>query len=173
MRISRPQFQSVLRLGALILGALVLFVTVVAVTWEVGIWEAPVIVVAESKSTGIGDYEELMAVLRATGRIVRVDGEYSEPFFRVSGHVVYVDDTQVLVFEYPSKQERAGASELISADGSSVGSTRITWTHQANFWARGRVIVQYLGSDQTALSLLGSVLGTPITTHGQASARSN
>ncbi len=169
---TRLYCKSLIRWGTALFAGLVFSVTLVVVTWETGVLEAPMVIAAESKSVGIGDHEELMAALREAGRIVRPDGEYREPFFGVGGQVVYVDDTQLLVFEYPSEQDREGASELISADGSVVGSTPIQWTHQPNFWASGRVIVQYLGSDPTMLSLLHNTLGTPITTHEQASASS-
>jgi hypothetical protein len=127
-------------------------------------------VVAEPKRVGIGDYEELMAALRGAGGIVRPVGEFSQPFFRAGGRVVDVEGTQVLVFEYSNERDREAESELISADGSSVGSTQITWTDQPNFWASGCVIVEYLGSDQTMLSLLRNAMGTPITNHEQISA---
>jgi hypothetical protein len=160
---SRPHWQSVIELGAALFGVLLFCVALVVVTCGIGVRGTATAVAAESKRVDIGDYEELMAALRGAGGIVRPAGEFSQPFFRAGGRVVDVDGTQVLVFEYSNERDREGESELISADGSAVGSTHITWTDQPNFWASGRVIVQYLGSDQGMLSLLCNALGTPIT----------
>jgi hypothetical protein len=160
----------VIQLGAALFGVLVFCVTLVVLTLGIGVRETAMAVAAESKRVDIGDYEELMAALRGAGGMVRPAGEFSQPFFRAGGRAVDVDGTQVLVFEYSNERDRQGESELISADGSSVGTTHITWTDQPNFWASGHVIVEYLGSDQTMLSLLCNALGTPITMHEQVSA---
>ena len=166
---SRPHWESVIQLGMALCEGLLLCMALVVLTGGTGVRETATAVVAESKRAGIGDHEELMAALRGCGGIVRPVGEFSQPFFRTGGRVVDVDGNQVLVFEYSNERDREAESELISADGASVGSTHITWTDQPNFWASGRVIVEYLGSDQTMLSLLCNALGTPITTHEQVS----
>lgn len=167
---SRPRRESVIQLGAVLGGGLLFCVTLVVLTGGIGIGETATAVVAEPNRIDIGGYEELIAALRGAGGIVRPAGEFGEPFFRAGGRVVEIEGSQVLVFEYPNEQDREGESELIAPDGSSVGSTHITWTDQPNFWASGRVIVQYLGSDRAVLSLLHNALGTPITTHEQISA---
>jgi hypothetical protein len=167
---SRPHWDSLLQLGAMLFGALLFCVTLVVVTCGIGAGETTAAAVAKSSRVSIADYAELMAALRAAGGIVRSAGEFSQPFFRAGARVVEVDGAQVLVFEYSNERDREAESGLISEDGSSVGSTDITWTEQPNFWASGRMIVQYLGSDQTILSLLHNALGSPITTHEQISA---
>jgi hypothetical protein len=166
----RPHWGSVIQLGAVLFGALLFSVPLVVLTGGIGVGEAAPVVVAEPKRVGIGGYEEVMAALRGAGGMVKPAGEFSEPFFRAGGRVVDVDGTLVLVFEYSNERDREAESELISADGSSVGSTHITWTDQPNFWAGGRVIVQYLGSDHKVLGLLHNALGAPITIHEQISA---
>lgn len=168
---SRPHRESVIQLGALLGLGLLFSMTLVVVTRGIGLGEAATVVVAESNRVDTGGYEEVIAALRGAGGIVTPAGEFGEPFFRAVGRVVEIDGAQVMVFEYRNQRDREGESELISADGSSVGGTHITWTDQPNFWASGRVIVQYLGSDRAALSLLQNALGTPITTHEQVSAR--
>jgi hypothetical protein len=167
---SRPHWQSVIQQGAALCGVLLFCVPLVVATSGIGLPETATAVVAEPQRAGIGDYEELIAALCEAGGIVRPAGEFGQPFFRTGGRVVELDGTQVLVFEYSSERDREAESELISADGTSVGGTYITWTDQPNFWASGRVIVEYLGSDQTMLSLLCNALGTPITMHERVSA---
>ena len=167
---SRLHWESVIQLGVALGGVLLFCAALVVLTCGFGVGETATVVVAESNRMGIVDHEELMATLRGSGGIVRPVGEFSQPFFRTGGRVVEVDGAEVLVFEYANERDREAESELISADGTSVGSTHITWTDQPNFWASGRVIVEYLGSDQTMLSLLCNALGTPITMHEQVSA---
>ena len=167
---SRPHWQSVIQQGVALCGVLLFCVPLVVATSGTGLPETATAVVAGPQTAGIGDCEELMAALHGAGGMVRPAGEFSQPFFRTGGRVVEVDGAEVLVFEYANERDREAESELISADGTSVGSTHITWTDQPNFWASGRVIVEYLGSDQTMLSLLCNALGTPITMHEQVSA---
>jgi hypothetical protein len=144
-------------------------VPLVVVTSGTGLPETATAVVAGPQTAGIRDHEGLLVALRGAGGMVRPAGEFSQPFFSTGGRVVEVDGTQVLVFEYANERDREAESDLIAVDGRSVGSTTITWTDQPNFWASGRVIVEYLGSDQTMLSLLCNALGTPITMHERVS----
>lgn len=68
-------------------------------------------------------------------------------------------------FEFADEAARQAASEQISPDGSSTGTTMITWVDQPNFWAKGKVIVLYVGKEAATIDLLSSVLAEPITTH--------
>jgi len=155
----------VIQVGAVLCAGLLFCVALAVVTLGIGPRESVAAAVAEPKRADIADYEELMTALRGAGGMIRPVGEFNQPFFRAGGRVVEVEGSQVLVFEYPNEGDREAESELISADGNRVGSTDITWTDQPNFWASGRVIVQYLGSDQRMLSLLRNALGTPITNY--------
>ncbi len=170
---SRPNWESIVQLGAVLGLGLLFCMTLVVFACEIGLGQAATVVAADSEKIDTGGSEEVLAALRGAGGIVRPAGEpagqFDEPFFRTVGRVVEVDGAQVMMFEYRNQRDRERESELISADGSSVGSTHITWTDQPNFWASGRVIVQYLGSDRAVLSLLHNALGTPITTHEQIS----
>ncbi len=168
----RLRWESVVQPSAVLFAGLLLCATLVAFVCWIGVGKTVTPVVAESKIVSIGDSQELMDALRGAGGLVRPAGAFTEPFFGVGGQVVNVDGTLVLVFEYPSQRERERESQLISVDGTSVGGRDIRWTDQPNFWASGRVIVQYLGSDQEMLSLLHNALGKSITVHEQISASS-
>jgi hypothetical protein len=54
---------------------------------------------------------------------------------------------------------------MVSPDGSSIGTSMVTWVDQPNFWARDRLIVLYVGKDAGTIDLLSEVLGEPITSH--------
>jgi hypothetical protein len=88
-----------------------------------------------------------------------------QPFFSVTAKVLRVNgiDIDIQVFEYDSEVMRSGESGAVSPDGS-VGTTMITWMDEPHFWANGRLIVLYVGSDQATVDLLTKVICTESTT---------
>lgn len=111
----------------------------------------------------IGDLAGLIEALRAAGASVETAGEINQAFFEPGGHIVRVNGADVQVFEFPDERARQAASDQISPSGSSIGTTMVTWVDQPHFWAKGRLIVLYVGSDDTLLDQLVQVLGDPIT----------
>lgn len=79
------------------------------------------------------------------------------------GQKIKVNDSEAQVFEYSDEAARKTESDQISPDGTNIGTTMITWVDQPNFWAKGRIIVLYLGKDPAILNLFSSVLGDPLT----------
>jgi hypothetical protein len=73
----------------------------------------------------------------------------------------------VRVFEYPSAGERAALSDRISRDGSQVpaggGIAIPEWIAPPHFWARGRIIVLYLGPQDDVVAQLEAVLGPTLS----------
>lgn len=110
----------------------------------------------------IGGYVELIDSLRAAGATVEPAGEVDQPFFEVTGQLIRVNEADVQVFEFADEATRQAVSETIPPDPTSIGTTMITWVDQPNFWAKGRVIVLYIGQDADIINLLTSVLGDPI-----------
>ena len=74
-----------------------------------------------------------------------------------------LEASDVQVFQYASEEARQVDSDQISVDGSSIGTSMITWIDQPNFWAKDSLIVLYLGTDSVIQSILSGVLGDPIT----------
>jgi hypothetical protein len=118
-----------------------------------------------SHGNEIGGYVDLVDALRGTGAEVEPVEEVQQPFIDTSGQIIKVNDADVQVFEFTDEATRKAASDQISPDGSSTGTTMITWIDQPIFWARGRIIVLYVGKDVTTIDLLSDVMGAPITTH--------
>ncbi len=116
-----------------------------------------------SHGNEIGGYVDLIDALRAAGAEVEPAGGLEQPFFTVGGQMIRLNGLDVQVFEYADEAGRAAEAELIAPDGGSVGTTMITWIDQPHFWAKGRLIVLYVGQDSGALELLHSVLGDPVT----------
>jgi hypothetical protein len=117
------------------------------------------------------DYEALVEALQTEGATVEPVAEVEQPFFGVDGQLISVNGTEVQVFEYADEAARQADSEKISPDGSSIGTTMVTWVDQPNFWAEGRLIVLYVGQDEDILNLFSNILGTRINEEVVAPAR--
>ena len=121
---------------------------------------------AVSHGNEIGGYVELVDALRAAGATVEPAEEVEQVFFSVKGQKIKVNDAEIQVFEYSDEASRKADSDQISPDGTNIGTSMITWVDQPNFWAKGRVIVLYIGKEAATIDLLTGVMGKPITTHG-------
>ena len=116
-------------------------------------------------SSGIetGGYADFVDSLRLGGVVIEPSGEVEQPFFSVTGQSIEVDGAQVQVFEYIDEPAREADSSQITPDGSTVGGTSISWVDRPNFWAEGRLIVLYVGSDESVVNMLTRILGEPVT----------
>lgn len=118
---------------------------------------------AVSHGKEIGGYVELVDALSTAGALVEPLEEVEQAFFSVKGQKIKVTSAEVQVFEYSDEVARKTESDQISQDGTNIGTSMITWVDQPNFWAKGRIIVLYLGKDPAILSLFNSVLGDHLT----------
>jgi hypothetical protein len=114
--------------------------------------------------TGLTSTDALITALRGQGAtVVRGDTlpQSSNPFFSTNAQVLIVNAGNVSVFEYASTAAADGDASKVSPDGSSVGSTMITWIGPPHFYKSGRLIVLYAGSSEAVLRSLEAVLGPP------------
>jgi hypothetical protein len=111
----------------------------------------------------IGGLSALIDALRGAGLKVEPRGELDQPFFSVPGRVLIVEGEEIQVFAYPSLEDRRRDSGQISADGSAIGTTMVHWIAPAHFWAKGEVIVLYLGEEGRLLAALSEILGEELT----------
>jgi hypothetical protein len=105
------------------------------------------------------DYRSLVDALQAEGATVEPGGAVAQPFFAVEPQVITVNGAQVQVYEFTDTASAEAAAARVSADGSTVGSTMITWIAPPHFYRSGRLVVLYVGDNEVVLSLLQSVLG--------------
>ncbi len=101
----------------------------------------------------------LIADLRAAGATVSPSGEITQPFFTVKGQVVKVNSHDVQVFEYATATTSDAEAAQVSPDGSSIGTSIVTWIATPHFYKRGQVIVLYVGDDVDVINPLKAVLG--------------
>ena len=107
----------------------------------------------------VTDYVSLFDNLRAAGATVEPAGDISQPFFSVKGNAITVNGENVQVFEYADAATADTEAALVSPDGSSVGTTMISWVAAPHFYKTGRLIVLYVGDDTAVINVLEDVLG--------------
>lgn len=109
-----------------------------------------------SKARSGKELSTLIKNLRAKGATVVVTHEkVSQPFFSVVARIVSVNGQGVQVFEF-----RKAATAAAEARRVSEGATTLaTWIAPPHFYRSGRLIMLYVGSDESTLKLLTSVLG--------------
>src|SRR5207245_6552496 len=89
---------------------------------------------------------QLLAALQrngATAEIAEIMPLRSMPFFSVPAVRVLVNAANVHVFEYASVSEVDAEAARVSADGSTVGTTQISWVSTPHFFRGNRLIVLY------------------------------
>lgn len=109
-----------------------------------------------------GAYGVLIDALRAAGADVEPVREIRQPFLSVPGKVISVNGVEIQVFEYEDEAAMRAEAATIAADGSSVGTTMITWAEPPHFFAKGGLIVLYVGAGSELVQLLVDILGEPI-----------
>src|SRR3989344_8364617 len=99
------------------------------------------------------DFMSLVDNLRKSGATVELDGDVDQPFLGPLGSVIYVNDEEVQVYEYESKEEAEADAVEIPADGSDFDTTIIEWYSDPHFYKKEKMIVFYIGKDEQVLSL--------------------
>ncbi len=95
--------------------------------------------------------------------MVKDVGSIEQEFFTPPGRRLEVSGEELQVFQYEDDAARQAESSLIQPDGSPNPTTMVMWIDQPHFWAKGRLIVLYLGSDADTLDRLNGALGQPLT----------
>jgi len=112
-----------------------------------------------SEPLAVEDIASLIAALEAVGTMVETGDKVSQDFFRPEGSILKVHGADVQVFEYESAEAMENDASQVAPDGGSVGTSMMMWMDTPHFYKSGRVIVLYVGSDETVLSLLERVFG--------------
>ena len=107
----------------------------------------------------VTDYVSLTDNLRKAGATVEPAGDITQPFFSVQGKVITVNGSDVQVFEYENATAADTEATLVSSDGSSVGTSMISWVAPPHFYKAGNLIVLYVGESEPVRDALEGVLG--------------
>lgn len=91
--------------------------------------------------------------------ILRVE-TVDQPFFTPQGKAVIVDHEQMIqVFEFTNVEEAENVRSTISPDGMTIATSKPFWAEPPHFFHRERLLVLYVGQDNTILSALEAVFG--------------
>lgn len=112
-----------------------------------------------SYSGPVTDYVSLLDNLRSAGATVKAAGEVTQPFFSVKGRVITVNDGDVQVFEYGDATTADTEAALVSPDGSSVGTSMVSWVAPPHFYKMGKLVVLYVGESEAVIDVLENVIG--------------
>jgi hypothetical protein len=112
-----------------------------------------------SHGNPIGGHVEFVDALRAAGASVEPNEPITQAFFTPEGNILKVNGADVQVFEYESEEAMESEASQVAPDGGSIGTTMVTWMDAPHFHKAGRIIVLYVGSDESVLGLLEEVLG--------------
>jgi hypothetical protein len=114
-----------------------------------------------SQGNETGEVAQFVDALRTQGATVNTVGEITQPFIPVTGQLLTVNGADVEVFEFQDEATRQQSSDAISQMGS-VGASIPEFVDQATFWAKGRLIVLFVGQDQMLVDTVTQVIGDPI-----------
>ena len=105
------------------------------------------------------DQADLVTTLQASGATVETGEPVNQAFFSPQGSILKVNAADVQVFEYESVEAMQAEASQVAPDGGSIGTSMVTWMDTPHFYKAGRLIVLYVGSDASLLSLLENALG--------------
>ena len=104
-------------------------------------------------------YDSLIDELINKGIIVEVVEVIPDSSFAVPTNVISVNGEDVQVFEFSSENEAQVASEIVSKDGTEIGTSIIRWIAPPHFYTNGNIIVLYVGDNLEMTVLLSELLG--------------
>lgn len=101
-------------------------------------------------------YARLISQLRAKGATVKASSErVSQPFFSVKGRILMVNGQAAQVFEFPNAAKASAETKRVGP----AGTTSVAWIAPPHFFHSGRLIVLYVGDNESILKLFTKVLG--------------
>jgi len=110
-------------------------------------------------SGSLNSADDLIASLEGQGISVAKGEQIDQAFFSVPALLLNTSETGFQVFEYPEEAAAQVDADLVAPDGSSVGTSMPFWVDDPHFYHSGKLIVLYLGSDQSILTALEAILG--------------
>ncbi|MBA2702435.1 MAG: hypothetical protein H0U60_01100 [Blastocatellia bacterium] len=77
----------------------------------------------------------------------------------MAGRVTNINGESVQVFEYATNSAAEADARRVSADGTTIGTSKPTWMAPPHFFRSGKLIVLYVGANQTIVNLLRATVG--------------
>jgi hypothetical protein len=106
------------------------------------------------------ELSRLIENLRAQGAKVRLTNEkVSQPFFSSAGRIMNINGESIQVFQYAQAATADNEAKHVSLDGMSIGTSKPSWMAPPHFFKSGKLIVLYVGNEQTVLKVLQTAIG--------------
>ena len=128
-----------------------------------------IVAIATLSPKPVTDYSTLLRYLRESGASIGEEREiHKYAFFAIEGRRVTVNESTIEVYEYANAEAIESEASCVSPDGSSivrkeegdiVGVCNVGWIAPQHFYKAGRIIVIYIGEDDSIISLLENALG--------------
>ena len=113
-----------------------------------------------SEGASVHDRASLLAALQAAGATAEVGDMITQDFFTAEGQFVTINGTEgIQVFEYENGEAMENDASQVAPDGGSIGTSMVNWVDSPHFYKSGRIIVLYIGNNETVLGLLETVMG--------------
>ena len=112
-----------------------------------------------TESSQAEDQASLITQLQSAGATVEIGESVIQDFFTPEGVIISINGQDVQVFEYKDAASMESEASLVAPDGGSVGTSMMMWMNAPHFYKAGRIIVLYVGSDNTTLKSLDETLG--------------
>lgn len=110
-----------------------------------------------------GDYYALIENLRKAGAVVEPKGEVAPDFLSAKRLLISVNGSNVQVWDYDDAAAADAEAALISPDGYSIRTAtkiiNVGWIAPPHFYKAGKLIVLYVGENETVTGALERVLG--------------
>lgn len=107
----------------------------------------------------VSDYESLVGHVKSRGIAVEPVEELDDSPFSTTTKVISVGGATVQVYEFQSESDAESAMLTVSEDGTEIGTSIIRWIDTPHFYAKGKIIVLYVGQNPEVTGLLESLLG--------------
>ena len=116
----------------------------------------------------VTDYTTLLHHLRNSGAFILEEGEIPRyGFFDIEGRRVTVNENTIQVYEYANATAMESEASCVSPDGFGITKergdmgmhTEVSWIGLPHFYKAGRIIVIYIGDNDSIISLLENALG--------------
>jgi hypothetical protein len=109
--------------------------------------------------TAITDYASLVAAFEKRGIAVQPGETHWDLIFSHAARRLDLPKATLSVLEYSTEAEAMAVVQTISPYGNSVDRKMISWSNEPHFYRVNRLIVLYLGYDQSVIDQLQQVLG--------------
>lgn len=118
-------------------------------------------------SENVINYETFINAMKAKGyfpeEIEPSQYDVDHSFFSVPAKNIKVNEEVISIYEFKDYDIAKSQSQLISSDGYQIGNINIEWCEKPHFYLQGKMIVGYIGTNETILKDLSEIIGETIT----------